>query len=93
MFAARPASGDDVRQQLIFDRLDLILERQLLFLESPQQQLVRRAGRFERHDFVVEHTMFVAQLHKLVAQLTIVLTLLHWSSPVPRRVRPRFDRS
>ena len=76
-------SGDDVGKELVFDCLDLVLERQLSLLQPANQKLIGRTARFERDDLVIELAMLVPQLYELLTQLTIVLTLLHWSRPFP----------
>src|SRR6266566_8854844 len=47
-------SGDDVRQQLAFDLLDLVLQRQLAFLQPLQLKLVERATLDHARDHVIE---------------------------------------
>src|ERR1700694_1912748 len=47
-------SGNDVRQQLAFDLLDLVLQRQLSFLEALQLKLVERAALDNARDHVIE---------------------------------------
>src|SRR5947207_3543926 len=47
-------SGDDVRQQLAFDLLDLVLQRQLAFLQPLQLKLVERAALDNARDHVIE---------------------------------------
>src|SRR6266436_5148908 len=64
----RPAgyrSGDDVRQQLAFDLLDLVLQRQLAFLEPLQLKLVERAALDHARDHVIEVAVLGFQLGEL----------------------------
>src|ERR1700730_1182607 len=47
-------SGDDIRQQFALNLLDLVLQRQLAFLEPPQLELVERAALDHARDHVIE---------------------------------------
>lgn len=50
----RVASGDDVRDQLILDLHDLVLQSQLLLLQPTQGQLVRATRQLQRVDGFVK---------------------------------------
>src|SRR6266542_1177383 len=66
--ASRPAgyrSGNDVRQQLAFDLLDLVLQHQLALLEPLQLKLVERAALDHARDHVVEVAVLGFQFGEL----------------------------
>lgn len=81
--AASLRSGDDVGEKLVFNSGDLVLQGQLFLLQAANEQLVRRPTRLHRHNLIVELAMLFPQLHELLAQFPIVLTLLHWSRSFP----------
>src|ERR1700730_8759203 len=47
-------SGDDIRQQFALNLLDLVLQRQLAFLQPPQLELIERAALHHARDHVIE---------------------------------------
>lgn len=59
--AVPTASGDDIRDQLVFDLHDLILQHQLLLFQPPQRQRIGAPGKFKRMHSLIQIAMLTAQ--------------------------------
>src|SRR5262245_19311111 len=68
-------SRDDVGTQLVLEARHLVLELQLAPLQPRQVELVRCAGSLERGDLVVELAVLEAELHELLPDRTLLITL------------------
>jgi len=58
---AKLDSGDNVGDQAVFDPGDLVFEREFLFLEPTQGQLVATAADLKRMDGIIKITMLSPQ--------------------------------
>ena len=68
-------SCNDIRQKLVLESRDPILELQLLLLQAGNLQLVGVRSRFESGNFHVQLPMLAAELGQQLANVSFVLTL------------------
>ncbi len=64
--------GNDVRQQLVLDRIDPVLQRQFALLQAFDLQLIGRNDRLESDDFRVEGPVLGNQAREHVAQVSVI---------------------
>ena len=68
-------SGNDVRQKLIFQRRDPILEHQLFPLQSRNLELISKRLLLKPGDLGIEVAMLGTELHQQLTNVSFVLTL------------------
>ncbi len=68
-------SGDDVREKLIFQRRNAVLEDQLFPLQPRNLELIGKSLLLEPGDLGVEVAMLGTELHQQLTNVSFVLTL------------------
>lgn len=84
----RRGSRNYVRCELILHRRDLVLQEQLLFLQTLDRELISIDSHLERDDLFIEHAMLVAELDQQLPEFTVVSSL-HARSAKPKAFDPR----
>src|SRR5262249_12114024 len=82
MARAKTASGDDIREELVLDAGNLVLEVELLLLEPLELKRVGAACFLERIDGAVEVTVLLLKPKQGRPELANLLAL-HRTSPAP----------
>lgn len=65
-------SGDNVREKLIFEAGDLILQAELTLFHTSQAELIAIGRSFERNDRVVQIPVLLTELSEFLAQFRVV---------------------
>jgi hypothetical protein len=95
---AKPKLGNNVGQELILDAGDLVLQEQLLLLQTLELKLIGAARFLERIDGTVEVAVLLLELELIRPELANLLALhgrpssllcLEGTSKVSRRIRGR----
>lgn len=68
-------SGDDVRGQLILNRMHAVLQSELFLFQPLDRKLVGDAREFELRDLFIERTMTLLQRHQFIAQFLLLLAV------------------
>ena len=76
-----PPLGDDIGKELVLDRGDAVLDRQLALFQPFDEELVGGRGALEQDDLVVELAVLRPELDEFITELSLV-DALHPAGPV-----------